>query len=204
MPTAKEASKTFVPVPAGTHIARAIQCLSLGTQTDQRGQFLPSFKVLLAWEIPDEVVIAQDKTERPMVTSKEYTLSLGKKSNLRRDLEGWRGREFTKEELGGFQVENVLDAPCMLNIIHKTSASGNTYAVISGISPLPKGVVCKPRVHDLLHFEIEDGKSCPAWEKIPEFIRKKIEACEEWIHPLVGEQPAIATQTPDDGDSVPF
>jgi hypothetical protein len=206
MPTAKESGKTFTPVPAGTHIGRAIQCISLGTQTDPRGQFLPSFKVMLAWEIPDEIVIRSDtKEEKPMVISKEYTLSLGKKSNLRRDLEGWRGREFTKDELAGFAVEKVLDAPCMLNVIHKTSASGNTYAVITGISPLPKGVTCKPRVHDLLQYEIESGTSCPEWMKIPEFIRKKIEACEEWTKPNVGEPAPVSTQAQPEGDpDVPF
>lgn len=196
MPIAKEASKTFTPIPAGSHIARAIHCISLGTQTSPN--FPSSFKVLLAWEVPDEVLVnTQTKEERPMVISKEYTLSLGKKANLRRDLEGWRGREFTAEELKGFDVVNVLDKPCMLNVIHKTSGTGNLYAVITGISALPKGVVCKPRVHDLLHFEIEDGTSCPAWAKIPEFIQRKIKECLEWTHP------AAATEEPSESEAAP-
>ncbi len=203
MPIAKEQSKTFTPVPAGSHIGRAIHCISLGTQPAQ-AQFLPTFKVLIGWEIPDEMIINAEKVEMPMIISKEYSLSLGKKSNLRRDLEGWRGREFTGEELKGFQVENILDKTCLLNVIHKTSASGNVYAVISGISPLPKGVSCKPRVHDMVHFEIEDGKSCPAWLKIPQFIQKKIEQCEEWIHPAAAQsEPEQAHGTVSD-DDVPF
>lgn len=205
MPTAKEASKTFTPVPAGSHIARAIHCISIGTQTSPN--FPSSFKVLIGWEIPDEIITnTQTKEEKPMVISKEYTLSLGKKANLRRDLEGWRGREFTADELKGFGVENVLDKPCMLNVIHKTSGSGNLYAVITGISALPKGVTCKPRVHDLLHFEIEDGMSCPAWAKIPEFIQNKIKGCLEWTHPAVAEQPESEAPEVEEenSDSVPF
>ena len=139
-----------------------------------------------------------------MLISKEYSLSLGKKANLRRDLEGWRGREFTADELKGFAVEKVLDKPCMLNVIHKTSASGNVYAVITGISALPKGVQCKPRVHDLLHYEIEQGKSCPQWEKIPEFIRNKIEQCGEWTHPAVNETPEEPEVDAEPGGDVPF
>jgi len=205
MPTAKEASKTFTPVPAGSHIGRAVHCISLGTQPASPN-FLPSFKVLMAWEIPDEVIVnTQTKEQKPMLISKEYSLSLGKKANLRRDLEGWRGREFTADELKGFQVEKVLDKPCMLNVIHKTSASGNVYAVITGISALPKGVQCGPRVHELLHYEIEQGKSCPQWEKIPEFIRKKIELCGEWTHPAVSETTEEPeTETEPEGDTVPF
>jgi hypothetical protein len=204
MPTAKEASKTFTPVPAGSHIGRAIHVIALGTQPAQ-AQFLPTFKVLIGWEIPDEVIIKSDtKEEMPMIISKEYSLSLGKKANLRRDLEGWRGREFTGDELKGFQVENVLDKPCLLNVIHKTSAGGNVYAVISGISPLPKGVTCKPRVHELVQFEVEQGKSCEAWGKIPQFIQKKIEQCEEWLHPAAQEpEPQNATVQEENSD-IPF
>ena len=204
MPIAKEASKTFTPVPAGSHIGRAIHVISLGTQPAQPN-FLPTFKVLVGWEIPDEVIVNAEKQEMPMIISKDYSLSLGKKANLRRDLEGWRGREFTAEELKGFQVENVLDKPCMLNVIHKTSASGNVYAVISSISALPKGVTCKPRVHDLIQFEIEDGKSCEAWAKIPQFIQKKMEQCEEWVHPAAAQgEPEQTHGTIAESDDVPF
>ncbi len=204
MPIAKEASKTFTPVPAGSHIGRCIHCISLGTQPAQPN-FLPAFKVLLAWEIPDEIIInTATKEEKPMLISKEFSLSLSKKANLRRDLEGWRGREFTADELKGFQVENVLDKTCMLNVIHKTSAGGNVYAVITGISALPKGVTCKPRVHDMIHFEVEDGKSCPTWVKIPPFIQKKIEQCEEWVHPAAAEPAEPEQETIQDSDSVPF
>lgn len=210
MPIAKETVKTFTPVPAGSHIARAVHCISLGTQTDPRGLFMAAFKVMLAWEIPDEIIVnTQTKEEKPMLISKEYTLSLSKKANLRKDLEGWRGREFTKDELQGFHVENVLDKPCMLNVIHKTSGTGNVYAVITGISALPKGVTCRPRVHDLISYEIEQGKSCDQWPKLPEFIRKKIEACEEWIHPAVAEPaPEIkaTAEVPEEQDDpeIPF
>lgn len=203
MPTAKEASKTFTPVPAGSHIGRAVSCISLGTQPAQ-GEFLATFKVLLAWEVPDEIIKDQDGNEKPMIISKEFSLSLGKKSNLRRDLEGWRGREFTADELKGFQVENVLDKPCMLNVIHKTSSAGNVYAVISSISALPKGVTCKPRVHDLIHFEIEDGTSCPPWSKIPEFIQKKIQQSLEWTHPPIANTASEVKSTETESDDIPF
>lgn len=201
MPVAKQ-TKSFTPVPAGTHIARAVHCISLGTQPAQ-GEFLATFKLMLAFEIPDEIVTNEmSKESRPMIVSKEYSLSLGKKANLRRDLESWRGREFTAEELKGFAVEAVLDKPCMLNVIHKTSSTGNTYAVIAGISPLPKRVQCKPRVHDLLKFEVEDGTSCQQWAKIPEFVQAKIKQCEEWVHPAAAESAPTGNPDPDDGEAV--
>ncbi len=63
-----------------------------------------------------------------------YTVSLGKKANLRKELERWRGRQFTSEELTGFDIDSVIGAPAMLNIIHNVSkTSGKTYANIDGI-----------------------------------------------------------------------
>src|SRR5208337_1405024 len=70
---------------------------------------------------------------------KRYTLSLHEKAALRKDLESWRGRTFTEEELKGFDVENVLDVPCLLNVIHN-GTSGTVYANVSGIMKLPKSM----------------------------------------------------------------
>lgn len=185
MPIAKESGGNFTPLPAGSHIARCISVIALGTQPSEL--FSPTYKVMLTWEVPDEPIKGADGVEMPMTISKEYTLSLGKKSNLRKDLEGWRGREFTKEELEGFAVEKVLDQTCMLSVIHKQSSKGSTYAAITAISRLPKGAVCAPRKHDLTDYEIEWGKD-NRFTKLPEWIRKKIEQCEEWVHPAIDQE----------------
>lgn len=50
--------------------------------------------------------------------SKYYTLSLSELSNLRKDLDRWRGKAFTDDELSnGWDVENVIGAQCRLNIM---------------------------------------------------------------------------------------
>ena len=56
--------------------------------------------------------------DRPAAISKEFTLSLHERANLRRVLISWRGRQFTAEELGGFELANVLGANAMLNVVH--------------------------------------------------------------------------------------
>lgn len=187
MPIARETGGNFTPLPAGSHVARCISVIGLGTQP---ATIYPStYKVMLSWEVPTETVKVEGK-ERPMTISKEYTLSLGKKSNLRKDLEGWRGREFTPEELQGFAVEKVLDQVCMINVIHKTSNTGSTYAAITGISRTPKGLKCDERFHALTHYEIEMGKN-DVYKALPEWVRKKIDVAEEIAHP------PIDTDTPD-------
>lgn len=207
MPVAKETGKDFLPVPAGTHIARNIGVISLGTQPDDR--YPVSFKVMLMFEIPGETIKIEDK-DAPMVISRQYTLSLSEKANLRHDLESWRGRQFTADELKGFEVSNVLGAPCMLSVIHKANAQGKVFANVSGISGVPKGVTCPPAFHKLLKYEVEQGMD-ETFKALPEWIQTRIKACEEWTHPAAGQAAPVMPEPPgevaagvEEEDSMPF
>jgi len=173
---AKENSKPFTPLPAGSHIARCFGLISLGTQASPN--FKPSSKMMLTFEVPGELVDNDEKT--PMTISKEYTVSLSEKANLRKDLNSWRGRPFTKDELNGFAVEKVLGCACMLSVIHEESNKGSTYAKIVGISAVPKGVTVPAQHHKNVHFEIEMGRDSATFKALPEWIQRKITACEEW------------------------
>ena len=48
-----------------------------------------------------------------------YTASLHEKAKLRKHLESWRGRQFTQQELQGFELENVIGANCQIQVIHR-------------------------------------------------------------------------------------
>jgi hypothetical protein len=89
--------------------------------------------IRLVWEIDELGADGQ-----PFTVSQKYTASLHEKSRLRHDLESWRGRKFTTEELKGFDVENVLGANCQINVVHATK-EGKTYANIASIVPQAKG-----------------------------------------------------------------
>lgn len=207
MPIAKETGKDFKPLPSGSHIARCMAVISLGTQASP--MYPSSFKVMLMWEVPGEAIEIDGKPA-PMTIQKEYTLSLSEKANLRHDLQSWRGKVFTKEELEGFDVVKVLGQPCMLSVVHKTSGKGKIYGVVSGVSGVPKGVQCPPAWHKPVSYEIEDGQS-DVFLKLPEWIQKKIAACEEWTT-ITGVQSATSNesdfvpdpQSPPDDEMVPF
>jgi hypothetical protein len=205
MPMAREKGGDFVPAPEGTHIARCVDVISLGIQTSEL--FAPSFKVMIGWELPDEVMIRSDtKQEMPLKVSKEFTLSLSSKANLRKILESWRGKAFTKEELEGFEVSNVLGVPCLLTVIHKNSTQGKTYAAIEAVSKLGKGMACKPQVHPSIRYEIEQGRD-KVFKELPEWIQKKIENCQQWLHPEIDREepePEVPLNPPPEEDDVPF
>lgn len=168
---------------------------------------------MLMFEVPGET-IETDGKPAPMTIQREYTLSLNEKANLRHDLQSWRGREFTAQELDGFQVNTVVGVACMINVIHKTTAKKKVYGAISSIGGLPKGVQCPPLWHTAVKYEIEEGES-ETFKALPKWIQTKIAACNEWsTDASVAESAAAPTETPlgngpgnpvEDGDTqVPF
>lgn len=206
MAIAKNSGGSFEPVPQGTHQARCFAQISLGTQHSEN--YPDSFKVMLMWELPEQT-LERDGEQVPMVISKEYTCSLNEKANLRRDLVSWRGREFTEPELAGFDVAQVVGAPCLLNVINTTNTKGKTYAKIASISPLPKKMQAEKQVHQSVKYEIEMGK-CDVFQKLPEWVQKKICACVEWnTAPQPAKSAAPVSHQPEvpgepEMDDVPF
>lgn len=131
---AKETGGNFKPAPAGAFAAVCCDVVDLGMkETEYAGTKSLKHKIRVVWQVAD---VDPAIGKRPLV-SQRYTLSLHEKAALRKDLQSWRGRTFTPSELQGFDVEKVVGASCLLNIVH--SADGQ-YANVSAIMPLPKGM----------------------------------------------------------------
>jgi hypothetical protein len=168
--------------PEGNHLGRCVQVIDLGTQNDTyNGKPKKLHKVRLGWELPEErAVFNEERGEEPFLVSKEYTLALGERANLRHDLESWRARRFSESELEAFDVSKFLEATCMVNVIHRISAKKRKYAHVNGVTPLPKGIKDVPKqVLPSLKYMIEDGAG-GVFPDLPEFIRNKIMASVEW------------------------
>lgn len=149
--TAKETGGT--PCPVGNHIARCISVIDLGTQQNKFKENDFARQVLITWELPTEQkVFREEKGPQPHTISKTYRNSLHQKANLRKDLASWRGRDFTADELKGFDLKNVLDANCMLNVIHNE----NGYADIASIAKMPRGMEAPARINPLTFFSMEE------------------------------------------------
>lgn len=132
MPIVAKDTGSVQPAPVGMHNAVCVDVVDLGVKETQWG---PKEKIQIIWEIED---IHPDFGD-PFRVSSHYTLTLSEKGRLRADLESWRGRPFTEEELRGFDLEKLIGAPCMINVVHNT-AGGKTYANPKAITPLPKGM----------------------------------------------------------------
>ena len=90
----------------------------------------------IVWEIDE----AHPDYHRPFEVSNRYTVSLFEKSNLRKMLATWRGRDFTAAELKGFDLEKLIGVSCQVQIQHRTSAKGRTFANVVAVVPLGKGM----------------------------------------------------------------
>lgn len=170
----------FDPVSEGLHHAVCYALYDLGTQWNETfGK--STHRVLIAWEIPDErIQVEKDgKTkDLPRAISKEYTLSLHEKAQLRKELESWRGKAFSDHELEGFDLTKLLGANCMVQVIHKKK-SDKTYANVSNVVQLMKGTSKKSPENPTRYFSFEEHQdNIP--EGTPDWIIDKIKASEEW------------------------
>lgn len=136
------AGGSFTPVPPGTYLARCYRIVDLGTQkSEYLGTIKNLPKVMFQFEVHGEddrgTPLVTSKGE-PMSISKNFTLSLAEKATLRKDLVSWRGRDFTKEELDGFEIKNVLGAWAMISVTKSVGTNGKEYTNIASISSVPK------------------------------------------------------------------
>lgn len=130
------------PLPeAGTVQAVCCAVWDLGLQkTSFNGKEKIQHKIIVAWEIAEKINAPESEYNgKAYMLNKRYTLSLSDKANLRHDLESWRGKPFTAAELEGFDVEVLYGVNCLVGIKHEESKD-KTYANISAILPLPKGM----------------------------------------------------------------
>jgi hypothetical protein len=142
----------FKPIPEGTYVAVCVRVIDLGTQISTfKGADKLQRKVLVAWEVPDEIVEYEGE-KRPALIMQRYTASLADKANLRKHLEAWRGRRFTEEELRGFDLKNVLGKPCQMQILHSEDGA---YANVAAIMALPKGMASPVPFHPIVHFSLD-------------------------------------------------
>ncbi len=136
--------ETFVNAPEGTHQAVCVDAIDLGMETSKflheqgalKGQPKQQHKVEIVWQLNE---LMEDG--RPYMIKKKYTLSLGEKAILRADLQSWRGKPFTADELKGFDIEKLVGVNCLLSVIHKEgTTAGRTFANVASVMPLMKGM----------------------------------------------------------------
>lgn len=167
-------------VPAGNHVARLYSIIQIGKISEEyMGEMKMNEKVMLRFELPDEMREYGEKGMLPMAISREYTLSLGEKSNLRKLVEGLTGTPLDQsQEFMG--IESLLGKWCMLNVIQKVSKTGKVYAQITSAAPLPKSMKAPAAINPDFVFDFEENYSDAKLAAMPSFIQDKIKSSEQY------------------------
>lgn len=198
---AKEKGGSSIP-PLDPDVYEAVctAIIDLGTQTTEyEGVSKTARRVFFTWAVDGETVEI-DGEAKPRVISREYPVSLHERARLRADLEGWRGKPFTKDELAGFDLKNVLGKPCRLN----TGLTSGGNAKVTGILKT-KQPAQVPEGMETVFFSLDDWSGGELPEAIPEFICNKIIESPEYrakTKPAVREVDVAVND--DLGEDVPF
>jgi hypothetical protein len=197
---------------ANNHPARFIGLVDLGHHDNTYNNQTSVLRTIMyLWEIMDE----ERPNGDPFVMDQEYTWmpKMGKKSGLRKMLEGWQGQAFPE----GYKpnLAKVVGQPCLLNIGHAASRSGNQFARILGISrPMAGQQIPDPTLPPIVWDLVDHGldlSGWPDWRKgrympiyqcsIEDYIRSSYEGLGKPI-PVKGKQ-AVPAGASADGDT-PF
>ena len=200
----------YMQVPPGMHLARCYRVVDMGTQPSVwDGKTTLKLKVMLQFEVHSEDVdgkaLVTDKGE-PLSISKNFTASLGEKAALRAELENWRSRGFTADELAGFQLKNILGAWAMLSIVKEKGNDGKEYTNITSINPVPasmKKAGLPEGRNELKIFDI-DSPDMALFDTFGQRMREKIEASPEWQQRGSPASSSGGSKFEDMSDDIPF
>jgi hypothetical protein len=122
-------------------------------------------------------------------------------------LESWRGKPFSEAELSGFNISKLVGVGCQL-AVQQSQSNGKTYANVSAVVPLPKGVKASKPQNKVIVFSLAN---CSAETKLPEdlpgWIKGVIMQSKEWqvTHEILPDSiPEDLTGDNTDDDNIPF
>ena len=168
----------FEQPPVGTHIARCVKIIDIGTQRGEyQGQVNIRRQCIIGWELPNELMSEGDYAGKPFAVSRFYTASLSTKANLRKDLENWRGRAFTETELEGFDAKNILGKTCMLSLTENDKGKVR----VTGVMAIPKGTAAPAQINPSVFFSLERNEfDAKLFEGLSDGYKKFIMASPEY------------------------
>lgn len=196
LPEPKTGGEDFTPAPEGVHRAVCISVIDLGTQERPGFNGAPPTRdhmIQIRWELADEVMPDGKFKGQRFTVSKRLKFSTHEKASLRKLLEGWRGKKFEAADFGpgGFSIDKLLGAPCMIQVQHDTR-DGKTYANIAGVMPMPKGME-KP-APDMAPFILSldrENYEPELFDTLSERMKETIKASPEWQALRLGAAPAM-------------
>lgn len=161
-------------ITAGQHMARLVQVIDLGLQSQlpwQGEEKPPAYKMLLTFEFPNERIDINGDS-RPMWESYEMKLSSHEKSTC---YKWYQQLDPSGEHRGDWS--KLVGKECAVLIVHDTKTkgkhAGKTFAKIASIMPLMAGTSVPPLENDSTVFTL-DSPDLEVFNAIPEWMQNRI------------------------------
>lgn len=172
---AKNAGTEIEKLEDGVYNAHCVGIVDLGEQFSDKYQ-KGVHKIRIVWQIVGETYKNAEGVEVPRAYGKEYNLSLNEKSTLRKDLQSWRNKPFTDDELKGFDLSNILGKPCQIQLLTKPEKN---YQDVVSVMACPKGTVLQAP-EAVYTFDLTDEGTYPNFLGFSNFIQDKIKSATDF------------------------
>lgn len=170
-------SKDRVMLPEGSHVAVLVGLVDLGTQETFYG---PKKQIGLLFEFPNKKHTFREE-EGPVCLSRNRVVasSLNEKSTLYKYVAAMRGKHLSKSAMeSGFDLSELLGKPSLATIVHRAGKDDQMYDNIDTLAMMPEGLPCGEVTSDPFVFEI--SAELKNWDRVPEWMRKKISESPEY------------------------
>lgn len=166
---AKGCDSKFKVHPEGQFLAQLVDVVDMGERVEKFQDYDPkvSEKCVFVFRTGET-----NESGQLIDVDREFTVSMGDKANLRKALEQWRGKKYTNEEIGdGVGIGKLCGNWALITVEHKSSQSGNTYAVINSIVGVPKVMEAnKPKFPPYLRAGYYDERKKVYAEEVKKFL----------------------------------
>lgn len=186
-----EDAKVRQVCPDGSHNAVCAAVHDLGVQKSNTVGWPSRRKVALIFEVA-ETFAEGPLAGQPYRLSKIVSATLSDKSTLTALLTSWFGRDPRKKVNGKteFAPPMLVGKPCTLTVVHKTTADGDTQAIVQTVASHMKGL---PVLSSTL-----DSSQVPDWirrmqdERLDKVAQTQAVGSGETAKPITLEMPVVA------------
>lgn len=197
----------FERVPTGTHLAVCYRFIDLGTQeVTWQGDTKHQRKVMISWELPNELMKTGDYAGKPFTFHQRYTWSMSDKANLRHHLEAWRGKAFQDSDFGpgGFNIKNIIGKGCLLNLVEQEKG-GKVYTNLASVSALMRGMQTPQLVNEAVYFALtKDDFEAIVYDQLSERLKETIAASPEYKKLMAPNEVEPERELEPLDDEIPF
>lgn len=184
------------PVEPGVYIGICVAVIDLGEQYSENFKKY-SNDVQFVWELVGET-IEVDGEQKPRQLSRTFSVAASKKSNLRKFLSSWNGKQYTDAEFGEIDLFDQLGRGCQLQVV--LSEDGQ-YSNIDNVMSIPKGMPVPKTDTPYIKWDM-DAWDDAVFATLPEWVQEKIQKSTQYqkIHTpedkVEFEEPVISADQP--------